>query len=69
MLTLLQRYIDTEYEWDSRPSSATEIRRIKAGTFPYYVEKRGLLYYVDKDRPAQTTGNPLADRVLRAIRG
>jgi len=63
MLIRLSEWIKREYDPASRPDLRTERRRIARGEFPYYVEQRGRILYVDPERPASSD---LVQKVLNA---
>lgn len=61
-LMTIEEYLNTFYTPGSRPTRRTMIRLIKEGII--HGKKQGKTYYVDIDREAIATGNPLVDRVL-----
>jgi hypothetical protein len=64
MLISIPKYLE-RYDADSRPTIATVRRWIRDGKLK--AERRGRSYYIDDSKLPPSTGNVLADRVLRKM--
>ncbi len=62
----IDEYRDTYFSPRSRPPKNTVRLWIREGKLP--AEKHGRKYYIDTDKIGPSTGNKLADRVLRKSR-